>query len=999
MTLPDRTGQLVHVVHAINFFEVTADFGRHFYPSGNGMQNLFCGALATVNVNGVTGLYAGTGNDIRATSSGYVENGYQQWGLKCDVGGAIFELTSDAANPSRIFAGTEGFGVLRSTNYGNAWSNSSTGMVPLKVTDIDQSRAAKGTLYAATDAGIFVSYTGGQKWESRAQDQNPLPIVGVHADPVYPGWVYYATADGRVFRSQDEGLHFLPLWSCPTGDSIRQIERAPFFELFAVLASGKLYASTDDGLNFFPRGQDSISERILCVASNETRPWIVYVGTEFGGVYRSGTSGDTWEKRTQGIKPAIVYSIAVAPDNDSFIAAGTRGAVYTSPDEGVTWTRSRSGIPSTCVVSRVMFDPNNPDRMFARVEIEPTEASTRPSTSTQPQLRGLNAAPGGNAGAASDLGVQPVKTFAGQATPGMYVSQDRGRTWRLLTNSPDYRQMNTLCISRTEPGTLFAGANLVGVGRSTDGGATWSPSSDGMTLIVLSIAVNPADPSIVYAATFSSGVFKSTDGGQHWSSVGPPRVTIFHVAIDPTVPDTVYASTSQGVMRTDDAGGSWRLAGQDTPFIISMAADPAIAGRVYIGSYTGKVYRSDDGGKSWLDISNSLPADDINGVAVSARDGTVYALTAAKGLYRSHDAGQTWWPASADNLGGYRAINIAIDQITDDVYVGVWGGALRSSNHGTTWTPLPLNFNQDYPSSISLVQLPGGNLVVFVSVLNATGPGAHPEAPVLRSLDRGNTWTKLTAGISSTDANWVTSSGGLLPKIYLAAEDGVYRSDNLGQEWSPASAGLDGLHVYSLGVDSGDPNRVYAATSAGLYVTSNAGAQWAPMNFDTAGIGAAPLWVATAEPGRVYLGTSERGVFYTSNQGVNWSGGVTPEAAVMASQALAVNPLDRNTLWVATGDQGVFVSRDRGETWTKGGHGMSAQVMFTITIDPEQPSTIYATSQDAGVWVSVNDGQDWAPLNDGLTNPFVTAFAIDVNNHKLLYAGTEGGGVFRLLRP
>lgn len=149
----------------------------------------------------------------------------------------------------------------------------------------------------------------------------------------------------------------------------------------------------------------------------------------------------------------------------------------------------------------------------------------------------------------------------------------------------------------------------------------------------------------------------------------------------------------------------------------------------------------------------------------------------------------------------------------------------------------------------------------------------------------------------------------------------------------------------------------------------------------------------------MFVGTTERGVYYTTDGGANWGGGVTPEVSVMASQALAVSPADRNTLWCATGDQSMAVSRNRGETWTLVGDRLGARVMFTVTIDPQLPSTIYATSQDAGVWVSTDSGQTWSALNTGLTNPFVTSFAIDAVDHHLLYAGTEGGGVFRLLRP
>ncbi len=994
--IADNTGALIHVVHTINYFEATDDFGQHWFPSARGMQNLFCGALTTVDVDGVTGVYAGTGNDIRATSDGFVEQGEQQWGLQFDVGGAIFDLASDPIVPARILAGTEGFGVLRSTNYGNDWTNASTGMVPKEIVDIEQSRAPAGTLYAGTAAGMYVSSDDGRSWHQRAQDQNPVPIVDVEADPVFPGWVYYATADGVFYRSQNDGESFFPLWAAPPGDSIRQIDRAPFFELYAVLASGGLLASTDDGLNFFPRGENDITHRVLCVATTDNRPWIAYVGTEFGGVYHTGSNGTVWDRRAEGMGDDTISSLAVATDDDRIVAAGAKGAVYISSDEGLTWTRNRIGLPPTGIVSSVSFDPNTPMRMYARIVIPKTEQKAAPATtvarSRSPRAPAFPFSP-----FHEDI---DAKSLPSATAEGVYTSYDRGTTWFPFTNNPDYSRATALCPSRTEPGVFIAGAKRVGIARTTDNAASWIPSSDGLTLIVLSIAADPSDPNILYAATFSSGVFRSIDGGDTWKDVGPDNVIVFHVAVDPIVHTTIYASTSVGVMRSDDSASTWRLAGQDTAYIIALAADPTTPGRAYAGSYDGQIYRTDDSGATWLDISAGIPVNDVNDIAVSPIDGTVYALTAASGLYRSHDAGLTWWPANNEIFGGLRALKIAIDPTNNDLYIGLWGGGLRSSDGGDTWTALPLDFGQDYPSAIDIAALANGQSVVFISVLNEVGEGIDPGKPILRSADHGATWTQVFQGIPSLDATAIAVAPGAAPRVYVAATDGVFYSDNLGDAWQYASFGLaPGTVVYELAVDPANPFHVTATTSAGLYETANSGGAWNPVAFDTIPLGALPLRVAYGPVGRLFVGTTERGVFASPDGGVSWHGGVTPETSVMVPQALAVNPTDRSTLWVATGDQGVAVSHDRGETWKLANNGLSAVVMFTITIDPVDPDTIYATSQDAGIWVSVDAGDTWAPLNTGLTNKFVTAFAIDVNNHKVLYAGTEGGGVFRLTRP
>jgi len=56
--------------------------------------------------------------------------------------------------------------------------------------------------------------------------------------------------------------------------------------------------------------------------------------------------------------------------------------------------------------------------------------------------------------------------------------------------------------------------------KSTNGGATWSGSSTGLTNTSVNIlAIDPQTPTTLYVGTNGGGVFKSTDGGAHWSDM------------------------------------------------------------------------------------------------------------------------------------------------------------------------------------------------------------------------------------------------------------------------------------------------------------------------------------------------------------------------------------------------------------------------------------------------------------------------------------------------
>jgi hypothetical protein len=71
--------------------------------------------------------------------------------------------------------------------------------------------------------------------------------------------------------------------------------------------------------------------------------------------------------------------------------------------------------------------------------------------------------------------------------------------------------VTALAISRGDPRTLLAGTRAGGVFRSTDGGATWSAFSTGLTTLAITrLAFDPQDPLVAYAGTWDGGVFKAS---------------------------------------------------------------------------------------------------------------------------------------------------------------------------------------------------------------------------------------------------------------------------------------------------------------------------------------------------------------------------------------------------------------------------------------------------------------------------------------------------------
>src|SRR5262249_20885077 len=150
----------------------------------------------------------------------------------------------------------------------------------------------------------------------------------------------------------------------------------------------------------------------------------------------------------------------------------------------------------------------------------------------------------------------------------------------------------------SDPQTYYFGGVGGGVFKTTNGGTSWTNTTDGFlnTSSVGAIAVAPSNPSIVYVGmgehairgttlSHGDGVYKSIDGGKSWEHLGLEATRVIsRIRINPANPDLVY------------------LAAQGTPYEPSAARG---------------VFRSKDGGKTWQKI---LFVNDVTGPADLAID-------------------------------------------------------------------------------------------------------------------------------------------------------------------------------------------------------------------------------------------------------------------------------------------------------------------------------------------------------------------------------------------
>jgi photosystem II stability/assembly factor-like uncharacterized protein len=258
--------------------------------------------------------------------------------------------------------------------------------------------------------------------------------------------------------------------------------------------------------------------------------------------------------------------------------------------------------------------------------------------------------------------------------------------WRNI--GPD-RGGRSIAVSgvKGRPQEAYFGATGGGLWKTTDGGDTWAPVTDGLisSASVGAVAVSESNPDVVYIGTGETcirgnimpgdGVYKSSDGGKTWSHVGFRQSHgISKIRIHPTNPDIVFVasfgkysvpSQERGVFKSTDGGKSWRrvLFRDDRTGAIDISLDRNNPDVMYAalweayrkeyqmssGGPGSGLFKSTDGGETWTELTRhpGLPAGVVGriGVAVSgANSNRVYALVENEqgGLFRSDDAGATW---------------------------------------------------------------------------------------------------------------------------------------------------------------------------------------------------------------------------------------------------------------------------------------------------------------------------------------------------------------------
>ncbi len=213
--------------------------------------------------------------------------------------------------PHRLYIGTIGEGLFRSTDGGESFIRACDGMfVECHVRAIAQNPQDPRFLYVGTEQGLFRSTDGADNWTRVESPLNGRQIWSLLLLPHKPEVILAGTCPSRLFRSEDGGRS----WTEAQVPILQECPRIMY-------------------------------TRVTTLAADPAEPGTVWAGVEIDGFYRSRDEGRTWQKVGRGLSSQDIHGLAIIPANGrpGRMLASTNNDMNLSTDGGETWQPQKVG--------------------------------------------------------------------------------------------------------------------------------------------------------------------------------------------------------------------------------------------------------------------------------------------------------------------------------------------------------------------------------------------------------------------------------------------------------------------------------------------------------------------------------------------------------------------------------------------------------------------------------------------------------------------------------
>jgi photosystem II stability/assembly factor-like uncharacterized protein len=690
---------------------------------------------------------------------------------------------------------------------------------------------------------------GSMKWRNLGPALTSGRVADLAVNPQNPHQYYVAAASGGVWKTENRGVSFAPIFDKENSYSIGVVEINPHNPHEIWVGTGEnnnqrsvaygdgLYRSRDGGKSWEHLGLKE-SEHIGMIAFHPEKPGVVYVAA-YGplwrkggqrGIYKTTDGGESWERilavsehtgfneiHLDPRHPETLYATAHQRRRHvwTYVSGGPESALYKSTDGGASWRELKNGLPNGDK-GRIglALAPANPDRLYAMIEGH-----------------------------------------------GVYRSDDRGAHFQKVN---DYNSSGNYYVELvphpTDVNTLYSLDTYLQVSR--DGGESWTGAPRAKRHVDdHALWINPEDPRHMIVGC-DGGVYDTYDAGAHWHfKPNLPITQFYRVAVDNARPFYhVYGGTqdnfslggpSQTINDRGIVNSDWYITNTGDGFETQI--DPKNPDIVYAQAQYGWLVRYDKVSGESVGLKPTPPADSAAyrwnwdaPLLISPHDHETLYFAANK-VFRSRDRGQHWDIISPDLtrernrheipvMGEIQSVDaisydrstsiygniVALDESPLEeglLYAGTDDGLIQvSEDGGQTWRQEGSFPEVPKYTYVQQVLASRYDAQTVYAVFNNHKNGDF-KPYVLKSTDRGRSWQSISGSLPQRGSVYSLQQDHVDKDLLFAGtEFGVHFSADGGQSWRQLRRGMPTIAVRDLAIQQRENDLVAASFGRGFYV-------------------------------------------------------------------------------------------------------------------------------------------------------------------------------------
>ena len=687
----------------------------------------------------------------------------------------------------------------------------------------------------------------------------------------------------------------------------------------------------------------------------------VYVAYATSGVWKTDDNGATWQAVWEHMATTSIGDVAVAPSNPDIVWVGTGEAnifrasmagvgVYKSTDAGKTW--QHMGLSDTQTIARIIVHPTNPDIVYVA-------ASGHEWTDNEMR--------------------------------GVFKTTNGGRTWAKVHYKSPRTGAIDLVMDPKDPNTLYAamwqrirrkwsdprvepGYNEGGVVKTTDGGVTWTDSSQGLPAPEhrgrIGIDISRSNPQVLYAFVDNYDIGRVPPPGSR-DAYGRP------------MPQGQGFIKGADIYRSDDAGKTWKQTSrfdQTTSNYLDnhsgtygwvfgqIRVDPVNENTIYTLGLALNVSR--DGGRTFSRIGGMH--GDHHGLWIDPANTSILLNCNDGGFYTSADNGKSW--VFEVEAGGAQFYNVEVDTSSPP-----WAyGSIQ--DHGSRRGRIDLSKGAGSVPAARFENAPGGE--GSHHAIDPTNPnvvyshgfyGDFSRTDLATTGRGGSTPIQPRAPDAELRAQWMAPFI-ISPhdnSIVFAGYQFVFRSNSRGDKWDRISGDLTGNAKAQMGEN---PSAIPYQTIVALAES--------PKRKDL-----------------LYVGTDDGRLHTTIDGGKEWSELTSKLPVRRWLSRLVPSVHAEGTVYVTQRGREdddfaayVYKSTDYGKTFRNIANNIPAGPVNVIREDPRNPNVLYVGT-DFGVHVSTDGGGKWEVLGGNLPSGQVSDLQFQKRDN-ILVISTYGRGMW-----